>query len=109
DRVRELEAVAVVGPPELLSRWPDPGRVEPCFAPLPSFDRRYQQLGAAHPELLAQLRAELDERPIDEAHGCPSWPVYRDWLLDQGEELLAEWLRLDLDSRQTGKPVRPRD
>lgn len=108
ERVRELDGVAVVGPPELLSRWPDPGRREPCFAPLPSFERRYQQLGAQHPALFGQLRAELDERPLAEAHTCPSWPVYRDWLLDQGEALLAEWLRLDLDQRHGGKPVRAR-
>jgi hypothetical protein len=108
-RVSGLEAVAVVGPPELLSRWPDGGRLQPCFAPLPAFERRYQQLGSPHPKLFGQVRAELDERPIDQAHTCPSWLVYRDWLLDQGEELLAEWLRLELESREAGEPMRPRD
>jgi hypothetical protein len=104
EAVRALEAVAVVGPPELLSRWPQPGRTQPCFTPLPSFERRYQQLAAARPDLFAQLRAELDERSIEQAHTCPSWTVYGDWLLEQGEELHAEWLRAELAS---GEPLRP--
>lgn len=115
DRMRALEAVAVVGPPELLSRWPDqPGQADqartlPLFSPLPNFERRYQQLGAARPDLFAQLRAELDARSIEQAHTCPSWLVYCDWLLDQGHELLAEWLRIELEQRDRGQPLPPRN
>lgn len=94
--VGQLGGSIVVGPPEALPRQFDEGHRAPWFAPLPSFERRYQQLAAAQPSLIGRLRSELDSRPIAQAHTCPSWPVYLDWLLDRGDELFAEWLRLDL-------------
>jgi hypothetical protein len=106
DRVRELEGLVVVGPPELLARWPDEGHREPCLGPRPSFARRYEQLAAANPRLIGQLRAELEARPIMQAHTCPSWPVYLDWLLEQGDELLAEWLRPELAGDEQFVPFR---
>jgi hypothetical protein len=98
----------VVGPPELLSRWPEPGRTQPAFTPLPSFERRYQQLAAPQPELFRTLRGELDERSSELAHTCPSWVVFGDWLLERGEELLAEWLRVELYALDSGEPLRQR-
>ncbi|HVI02852.1 MAG TPA: hypothetical protein VM869_29335, partial [Enhygromyxa sp.] len=109
EAVRALEAVAVVGPPELLSRWPEPGRTQPCFTPLPSFERRHQQLAAPRPDLVGQLRAELEQRSLDQAHTCPSWVVHCDWLLEQGEELLAEWLRVEIEALAAGDPLRSRE
>jgi hypothetical protein len=109
DRVRELEGLVVVGPPELLARWPDEGRRAPCFAPAPSFARRYEQLAAPHPGLIGQLRAELLARPIMQARTCPSWPVYLDWLLEQGEELFAEWLRNALAADESEQLLEFRD
>ncbi|MCA9683394.1 MAG: hypothetical protein KC457_14440 [Myxococcales bacterium] len=42
-----------------------------------------------------ELRAELAARPLDRAGECPSWRVYADWLLAQGDPR-GEWLALAL-------------
>lgn len=47
-------------------------------------------------EIASSLRAELRARPLDAAASCPSWRVYADWLLAQGDPR-GEWLALALD------------
>jgi hypothetical protein len=95
-RLRTLDAVIFVGPPELLEDWPHAGRLRTLLDPQPSFEARYHELAREHPELITCLRAELDARPLSEARSCPSWPVFMDWLLERGEELLVRWLKAEL-------------
>lgn len=97
EAIESLVSVIYVGAPELLvPRLPLSSR-RAWPAPAHDFEARREQLVARQPGLFATLARELASRTLAQAPACPSWIVLLDFLLSEGEELLAEWLRAALD------------